>query len=137
MSDLRDLLQGIYDTHGSLTPDAIVDEASDPNHPLHSRFEWDNEAAAHQHRLEQARGLIRLVRVTYRNASGEQRSVRSWHSFQAPNGGYSYESLEKVTESPLLTRIKLADMKRDWLAFKRRYEDFEGFFEMIEGDLAA
>lgn len=135
--NLREHLQQIYDEHGRLTPELVVETASDPDHPLYGRFEWLDAEAAHQHRLDQARGLIRQVRVTYRNSSGEQRSTRSYHSFRAPEGGYSYVPTEKVVESPMLTRILLADMRRDWLALKRRYESFEEFAEMIKGDLAA
>lgn len=43
---------------GVLTPDAVVEAAKDPLHPLHGRFEWDDAKAAHQHRLWQARVLI-------------------------------------------------------------------------------
>lgn len=135
--NLRDHLQKIYDEHGRLTPELVVEKASDPNHPLFSRFDWDDQTAARLHRLEQARGLIRLARVTYRNATGEQRSTRSFHSFRAPDGGYGYVPIEKVAENPMLTKILLADMRRDWLALKRRYESFEEFAAMVKGDLAA
>lgn len=48
---------------GHLTAEAVVSDAANPKSPLHSRFEWDNSKAAHEHRLEQARALIRSVRV--------------------------------------------------------------------------
>jgi flagellar basal body rod protein FlgC len=48
---------------GILKPEAIVEAASRENHPLHDRFEWDNSRAAHAHRVDQARQLIRSVRV--------------------------------------------------------------------------
>lgn len=48
---------------GLLTPDAVVAEARKKDSPLHALFDWDVKAAAHQHWLEQARQLIRSVRV--------------------------------------------------------------------------
>lgn len=48
---------------GILTPDAVVQEAKQLESPLHDCFEWDNKKAAHQHRLDQARGLIRSVKL--------------------------------------------------------------------------
>ena len=48
---------------GTLTPDAVVKDAKLKNSPLHGQFEWDTKKAAHQYRLEQARALIRTVRV--------------------------------------------------------------------------
>jgi hypothetical protein len=49
---------------GSLIPDRVVTAASEPTNPLHSLFEWDNRKAAHQHRLDTARELIRSIRYS-------------------------------------------------------------------------
>lgn len=48
---------------GVLTPDAVVKDAKNRNSPLHEHFEWDDTKAAYQYRLDQARELIRKVRV--------------------------------------------------------------------------
>lgn len=48
---------------GVLTPDDVVKDARSASSPLHSHFTWDDSEAAHQFRLEQARTLIRNVRV--------------------------------------------------------------------------
>lgn len=47
---------------GRLTPDAVVEDAMDPESPLHDKLEWDDTEAARQYRLEQARALIRGYR---------------------------------------------------------------------------
>lgn len=49
-------------TTGPVTASRVVAVASDPAHPLHSRFEWDDEKAGHEYRLIQARRLIVSVR---------------------------------------------------------------------------
>ena len=49
--------------NGRLTPLAVVLDAEDPASPLHDHFEWSDEKAAAKYRLEQARSLIRSVRV--------------------------------------------------------------------------
>lgn len=49
--------------NGVLTPEMIVEAAKDPASPIHEEFEWDDARAAHLHRLNQARTLIRGVRV--------------------------------------------------------------------------
>jgi len=49
---------------GKLDQETLLDMASDPDHPCHSDFEWDDSAAAHQHRLAQAGRLIVRYRVT-------------------------------------------------------------------------
>ena len=46
---------------GLLKPEDVVEAARPANSPLHTRFTWDDSAAAHQFRLEQARTLIRTT----------------------------------------------------------------------------
>jgi hypothetical protein len=48
---------------GRLIPSEVVDSARDPDSPLHSHFEWDNDEAAEKYRLSQARTLIRTVKL--------------------------------------------------------------------------
>ena len=48
---------------GLLTPEKIVEEARDSNSILHKFFEWDNDVAAEQYRLQQARTLINNVSI--------------------------------------------------------------------------
>lgn len=48
---------------GCLTPESVVDAAADPESPLHSFFTWDDGEAAKSWRVEQARRLIRSVKV--------------------------------------------------------------------------
>lgn len=64
-----EILQDIESRHGGLTPEAIVEEASDPTHEWHCRFEWDDAIAAHKHRIDTARGIIRSVKfeIEYHN----------------------------------------------------------------------
>ena len=57
-------LQAIAEQHqGRLMPEAVVEAAKDPKSLLHGMFTWDDAEAAHAHRVEQARTLIRTVRV--------------------------------------------------------------------------
>jgi hypothetical protein len=48
---------------GRLTAEALVEAARNPRHPMHLDFQWDNAKAAHQYRLDLARGYIAEVRV--------------------------------------------------------------------------
>lgn len=48
---------------GTLTAEIVVEDARATSSPLHDAFEWDNRQAAHEYRLEQARALIRCLRV--------------------------------------------------------------------------
>ena len=48
---------------GILHAENVVRAAEDLGSVLHDRFEWDDSIAAHAHRLNQARTLIRSVKV--------------------------------------------------------------------------
>lgn len=49
---------------GLLTAEVVVEDARNPSSPLHAHFDWDNDVAAEKWRLEQARRLIRSVKIT-------------------------------------------------------------------------
>lgn len=59
-------LAELEDATGRLTPEQVVDAAEDEGSALHQFFEWDDSEAARQHRLHQARRLIRSVEVVLR-----------------------------------------------------------------------
>lgn len=62
--DLASALAGVRDNHGGkLTPEAVVEDATEASHPLHLFFTWDNEEAGHKYRLIEARALIRSVKI--------------------------------------------------------------------------
>jgi hypothetical protein len=63
-------LENHRERHGSLQAQPIVNEARPEEAPLHPCFEWDDAVAANEHRLMQARTLIRAVHVV---ADGEDR----------------------------------------------------------------
>jgi hypothetical protein len=46
-----------------LTAEAVVEESKPKDAVLHPAFEWNDKRAAHEHRLWQARNVIRCVQV--------------------------------------------------------------------------
>lgn len=74
---------------GILTPNAVVDDAKNPSSPLHDQFEWDNDVAAEKYRLEQARELIRKVRVDIEVEEKTIRVPKYIHEPAGDNQGYA------------------------------------------------
>jgi hypothetical protein len=60
---VRTELSKLEDESGRLTPQIVLDAAKRESHPLHEYFEWDDSIAAQAWRVEQARGLIRSVKL--------------------------------------------------------------------------
>jgi len=56
-------IAALEDRRGRLTPEQIVDEARPENSILHSCFEWDDAKAGESWRIEQARELIKRVKI--------------------------------------------------------------------------
>lgn len=50
------------DETGRITPDSVIEQARNPRHPLHDKFNWNVEEAAMEHWRETARQLIKSVR---------------------------------------------------------------------------
>ena len=64
MQTTEQRLLELYERDGKLTAESVLEDGTDPASPLHSQFEWDDQIAAFQFRLEQARAIVRRAHVT-------------------------------------------------------------------------
>jgi len=134
-NNLRDVLMVIRAKRGTLTAEVVVDEARDPTHPLHHRFEWDDTEAAHRWRLHQAQ---QLLRVRYKVDVGDERAdLRAFWVTRDANGAptSTYEPMEEVVLDDFQRELMLRQMRRDWQTFKKRYAHMEEFVGEVLGDL--
>ena len=69
---------------GRVTPERVVEVASDPDNPLHRLFDWNDSSAARKFRLDQARSLIRSVEV---RITTETRTITSIAYIRDPSLG--------------------------------------------------
>ena len=104
---------------GSLTPHAVVDVARPPKSLLHKHFEWDNQAAADAYRLDQARSLIRAIRVEDDEASDG--FAPAFVSI-TEKSGTSYRTITAVRANVDLQTKVLAAAERDLQAWQNRYQ---------------
>jgi hypothetical protein len=133
---LRDQLQTIYDTHGQLTPDIVLEEARPKGHPLHNRvFDKPKAEAAEAYYRERAHELIQEVRISYANATGKRDSVRAWIAVPGETG-VVYEPTEKIVQDDFQRRLVMEGMKREWTQMKVRYDQFQEFWELVAEDIA-
>ena len=133
MSTLREQLQKIHEERGSLTPSLVVDEARDPAHPLHARFEWDDSIAGEKYRQQQASELIRSVKVT--SVTGEELTrVRAYHSVPTADGA-TYVPIEDVQADPFTRRLVLQQAEREYTQLLKRYQHLKEFLEFAEREL--
>jgi hypothetical protein len=128
VSTLAELLS-IYEKHGTVNPEIVLAEATPVDHPLHDRFEWDDSIAGHKYRLNQARELIRSVKV--QPADDSTASLRAFVSVRAPSEPSNYVPVETV-DNPVTQAIVLRQMRREIEALRRRYEHLAEFWAAIQ-----
>lgn len=108
-------LERIYERDGSITPEAVVEDSTDPSAPLHGCFEWDNEKAAHKYRITQAQGIIRCI-VSVDKPESPATPIRAFVSTRQ-----SYKPITVVINDAdaraELLRSALAELEN----FKRKY----------------
>ena len=93
---------------GEITPHQVVEEARNPDHPLHKNFEWDNSIAAEKWRVQQARMMIKVVVETI-TIKGEEHEVNSFFSVVNENQERVYVTVETAITKPSYTNQLLSD----------------------------
>jgi len=139
MSDLRSELTTVYQLHGELTPQIVVDEARSSDAPLHHRFEWDDATGAEQYRLSQAARLIRSVRIEYTTPeSNERKFIRAFSSLHESGEPerQGYAPTVEILENDVTRKILLRNMQRDIAVLKTRYGHLAEFANMMQAAIA-
>lgn len=96
---IKNELARLYVKYGLLSPEIVEREARNLSSPLHSEFEWDDAVAGLHHRWDQARRLIRSVRVTVTVNHVQVRSVAYIRDPRVPAARQAYVSTEDAAKS--------------------------------------
>lgn len=114
-------LQALADRYqGLLTPELVVEAARDPTSELHGFFTWDDAEAAIQHRLAEARSLIRSVKVEVRLDRVTVQAPFFVRDPATPAKVQGYASLGRLkTDTDLAREAVLAEFARASSALQR------------------
>jgi hypothetical protein len=139
---VRDILQELYTRKGALTPELLVAEAADPEHPLHARFEWDDSEAARLYRQVQAGRIIRSVKVEIVQRPDQAPVyVRAFLSrndigvTDEPDEVGTYEPVESVVADDIKRSAWFRRLEQDWKALRKRAQGCQEFADMVLSDL--
>ena len=117
---------------GRLTPDLVLERARSANSALHPHFEWDDAAAADQHRLTQAGELIRSITVDISRSNVEPaQPVRAFVSVERDDER-SYVSTTTAMSDVQLRRQVLERAWAELLAVRRKYGDLKELASVFE-----
>lgn len=117
---------------GELTPEDILDDAKHDNSPLHSFFEWSDSAAAHQHRLAQARGLIRSVVAIYTKPDGPAVRQRAYVNIKKAGEPQHYRETGHAMSLKSTRDVVLRQAWREFQAWRNRYRDLKEFSDLFD-----
>ena len=112
-------------------PEDVVREAHDLKSPLHGHFDWDDTAAAHNWRIEQARRLLRVTVefITVKGVNIPMRVFCSLSADQSEEGGY--RATVDVISDEGWRKVLLADAMRDIDIFTERYSQLKELAKVI------
>lgn len=127
----REELEHIRLTHdGVLRAADVLEYARDPEAALHQRFEWDDTKAAEQHRLWQARELIRVVVRTQPAGDASARVYVSLADDRRNDGG-GYRTLDDVMRSKTMREALLKQAYADMVRFETTYRQLTELASVI------
>lgn len=114
---------------GAIKPAAVVKEAEPASSPLHPHFTWDDNQAAQLYREDEARNLIRSVRIIRADVpAAEQECVRALvhvraHDHEQSFDGPAYISVARALSEKEYTDQMLSQAKAEIVSWERRYAD--------------
>lgn len=118
---------------GAVNARTIVEDARGRRSPLHRFFEWDNNKAADEYRLEQARRLARSVVVVISDGNNETTTRAFHHVFVDGERGYTGAAVV-FGRSALAEQVieRAAGELRGWMARYRQYKAMEPAIDLVE-----
>jgi hypothetical protein len=103
-------MQELADLHeGRLTPDLLIEEAKDPESPLHACFEWDTAKASYRYWVVQARQLITSVQVNVKVHRTIVKSVAYVRDPDVPSGKQGYVSIKVLRTDADRARVTICE----------------------------
>ena len=128
-------LERIRAKEGKLTAPVVVEEARPEDAPLHPSFEWDDQIAAERYREDQARQIIRSVRVVkvVEDGPGDRKviNVRKYVSVKPDGESRHYLPAEDAMIREDLKQQLLKQVLAQLEGLKRRYAQLEELAEIF------
>lgn len=130
---------GYNNSNDEFNTQEMVDFArNNPNSELHKLFEWNDTVAAEAYRNQQARDVIRFLKITVVNDETQKKEptlIRYFVSTGKHDG--SYKKTEIVFKNATEADRVLENMKRDAEIFINRYKIYSDLNPSLSAAIAA
>ena len=124
--DILSELAQLQEEHGTLRAEDVVEFAKNEAPALHGAFEWDDTEAARQHRLSQARKIIRIsVQVLPTTRGNVTVPVYVSLTSDRVQAGGGYRRLEDVMADTDLRQQFLDQALAEFERVQRKYQNLQ------------
>lgn len=128
---IQEELDQIATAHdGVLHPHDVVEFAQNPETALHGRFTWDDTKAAHEHRIWEARQVIRLYVNVVHEESPPTRVFVSLEEDRANGGGYRYV-LDVLTDDQRRAQL-VSQALKEFRFLRQKYQTLKELAAIYE-----
>ena len=118
-------LTRLQEVNRILTPEVVVRAAEDNNSILHKLFEWDDNKAAYNWRLQQARTILNNIEVTI-ITDGEPREIAV---FEVTTRSEGYKSVDTFTNEDV--DFVRASILRQLYTMKSKLKTYKEFDKVL------
>lgn len=118
-------LTRLQEVNRILTPEVVVRAAEDNNSILHKLFEWDDNKAAYNWRLQQARTILNNIEVTI-ITDGEPREIAV---FEVTTRSEGYKSVDTFTNEDV--DFVRASILRQLNTMKHKLKTYKEFDKVL------
>ena len=120
-------LRELAERDGLITPQTVLEAASEPSSPLHDHFTWDDTEAARKYRLVEARSLITRYKITVQKSPDETVRVRAFAHIPAEDGAGFYVPTADALTDPAQRSLVMQQALREVAALRRKYQALVDF----------
>jgi hypothetical protein len=128
-------IERITNKHGCCKPKILVKESKRETAPCHPFFTWDNSVAADKCREDEARSIIRSVRIVRDEyPPQEQPVIRAFVNVVASDSesdfeGHGYIPVSRAANHAEYAEQVLSNAKKELQQWQHRYLDYQTFFK--------
>ena len=119
-------IERIEAVYGTISPEVIVNEAAKVDNPLHQYFQWDDEKAANNYRLQQARVLINNIEVEIISGGGEKTYMAAYEIGAAK----SYKNIVNFDKDDI--EFVKQNTKTEIMYLQNKLKRYQQFNKIIE-----
>lgn len=121
-------IERIESVYGGLTPENVLEASRDESALLHPLFQWDDNVAATQYRLQQARTIINNVEIKV-ISDGEERSIPVYEVVNIGEGRV-YKSIQNMDKDDV--EYVKQSVKREINHLKNKLSTYNSFEATIK-----